>query len=80
MDVPQYKIPSIPLIADNIGNNVGYQDTLDRVATVLQLLTELDLSGGLSPRAESGHYWVLLMLIDSVNYVSDALANKTTNN
>ena len=40
----------------------------------MQLLTELDLSKGLSPRAEDGLYWVQLMLIDSINYVSDALA------
>jgi len=24
-DLPQHKMPSIPLIADSLGNNVGYQ-------------------------------------------------------
>lgn len=72
------KIPAIPLIADSPGNSVGYRDTLDRVAAVLQLLSEINLSEGLSSGAETGHYWVQLMLIDSVKYVSDAL-DKTTN-
>ena len=67
------------LIADDSGNNVGHQDTLDRVAAILQLLTELDLSEEWSPRAKTGHYWILLMLIDSVNYVSDSLGNEITN-
>jgi len=67
------------LIADNVGNNVGYRDTLDRAVSVLQLLTELNLSEDLSPGAENGRYWVQLMLIDSLKYMSDALDNKTTN-
>ncbi len=74
-DTPKHTPPSIPLIADNSDNNVGYRDTLDRVAAVLQLMTEIGLSGEMSARAKSGHYWILLMLIDSVNYVSDALAD-----
>jgi len=74
-DTPKHTPPSIPLIADNSGNNVGYRDTLDRVAAVLQLMTEIDLSEELSAKAKSGHYWILLMLIDSVNHVSDALAD-----
>jgi len=56
-DTLQHNPPPIPLIADESGNNVGYRDTLDRVAAVLQLLNEMDLSEGLSPRAKSGHYW-----------------------
>jgi len=71
---------SNPLIAENLDNNVGFRDTLDRVAAVLQLLTEIDLSEEWSPRAKMGHYWVLLMLIDSVNYVSDALASDMDDN
>ena len=64
-DIPQHKIPTIPLIADSLGNNVGHRDTLNRVATVIQLLTELNLSEELSPETENGLYWVQLMLIDS---------------
>jgi len=79
-DSPKYIPPSIPLIADDSGNNIGYRDTLDRVVAVLQLLSEMDLSEGLSPRAKSGHYWILLMLIDSVKYVSDALIDETSDN
>ncbi|PCJ86602.1 MAG: hypothetical protein COA54_07730 [Thiotrichaceae bacterium] len=72
-DISKHKSP---LIADDSGNNVCYQDTLDRVAAILQLLTELDSSEEWSPKAKTGHYWVLLILIDSVNFVSDALANE----
>ncbi len=68
-----HKIPPIPLIADNTSNNVGYRDTLDRVVDVMKLLTELDLSRGLSPGAENGLFWVQLMLIDSLRYVSKEL-------
>jgi hypothetical protein len=45
---------------------------------VLKLLAELDLSEGLSPGAENGLYWVQLMLVESVSYVSSALENNTT--
>ena len=76
-DTAKHETPPIPLVESNPTNNVGYQDTLDRIAAVLHLLTELDLSEGLSSKAENGRYWVHLMLIDSINYVSDALANKT---
>ncbi len=75
-DVSHPQIPSNPLIAVSIGNNVGHRDTLNRVATVLELLTEVNLSDELSSGAENGLYWVQLMLIDSVRYVSDALDNK----
>jgi len=75
--IPKCQIPSNPLVADNLGNNVGYRDTLDRVVAVLQLLAVLNLSEDLSPEAENGLYWVQLMLIDSVSYVSDALDNET---
>lgn len=67
------KVPTNPIISINSENNVGYRDTLDRAADILRLLTELDLSSGLSPGAENGLFWVQLMLIDSLNYVSGAL-------
>ena len=75
-DDDQPRPPVIPLIAESSGNNVGYQDTLNRVAAVLQLLTEIDLSEEWSPKARTGHYWILLMLIDSVNHVSASLADE----
>ena len=74
------KIPPIPLIADDLANNIGYRDTLDRVVSVMQLLTELDLSRGLSPKAENGLYWIQLMLIDSLSYVSDELESNEQKN
>ena len=79
-EIPQKTPPSSPLIADHPGNNVGYRDTLDRVASILQLLTELDMSEGFSLKARTGHYWILLILIDSVNYVSDALSDEEKRN
>ena len=67
------KIPPNPMISHNTINNVGYRDTLNRVTDVLNLLTELDLSKGLSDETENGIFWVQLMVIDSVKYVSRAL-------
>lgn len=77
--IPKQQIPPNPIIAANSANNVGYRDTLDRVAAVLQLLTELHATEGLSPKAETGHYWIQLMLIDAVKYVSEALGDTTGN-
>ncbi len=62
-----------PLIAEDSGNNVCHQDTLHRVEDILQLLTELDLSEGCSAKARTGHYWIMLMVIDAVRHVSDEL-------
>ena len=67
------EIPPIPLISDNTPNNTGYRDTLDRVVSVMQFLTEMDLSKGLSPNAENGLFWVNTMLIDSLRYLSKEL-------
>lgn len=78
-DNPESKIPANPLIAESSGKNVGYRDTLDRVAAILQLLTEMNLTEGLSTGAETGRYWIQLMLIDSVKYVSAGLDSKTGN-
>ncbi len=50
-----------------------HRDTLDRVADVIELLEQLDLSDGLSPRARAGLYWIHHMLADAVKYVSDGL-------
>ena len=66
-------IPPIPLISLHSGRQVGHRDTLERVASVLELLTELDYGKGLSPNAETGLYWVHMMLIESLNHVSRAL-------
>ena len=69
----RHSIPAIPLISDSQIRNVGYRDTLDRVVDVLKLLSDLDLSDGLSPKAENGLYWIHLTLIESLAYVSRAL-------
>ena len=49
------------------------RDTLDRVAHVIELLKELDLSEGLTPSARAGLYWIHCMLADTVKHVSDGL-------
>lgn len=67
------KLPANPLVENCSGNIVGYRDTLDRVVAVLQLLNEMNLTEGLSSSAESGRYWIQLMLIDAVKCVSDGL-------
>lgn len=72
---PRHKIPPNPLVTNCPKNSVGHRDTLDRVAAVLLMLTEMNLAEGLSPNAETGRYWVQLMLIDAVKYVSDGLGD-----
>lgn len=72
-NVPTNSIPAIPLVSDSPVRNVGCRDTLDRVVDVLKLLSDLDLSDGLSPRAENGLYWIHLTLIESLGYVSRTL-------
>ena len=53
---PKCSILAIPLISDSQIRNVGCRDTLDRVVDILKLLSDLNLSDGLSPRAENGLY------------------------
>lgn len=50
-----------------------HRDTLDRVADVLELLEQLDLSDGLTPRARAGLHWIHHMLVDATKHVSDGL-------
>ena len=57
-----------PIISDD-----SPRDTLDRVAHVIELLKELDLSEGLTPSARAGLYWIHCMLADTVKHVSDGL-------
>lgn len=49
------------------------RDTLDRVAHVIELLKELDLSEGLTPSARAGLYWIHCIVADTVKHVSDEL-------
>ena len=60
--------PIHPIISDD-----SHRDTLDRVAHVIELLKELDLSDGLTPSARAGLYWIHRMLADTVKHVSDGL-------
>jgi hypothetical protein len=60
--------PVHPIISDD-----SHRDTLDRVAHVIELLKELDLSEGLTPSARAGLYWIHCMLADTVKHVSDGL-------
>ena len=60
--------PVHPIISDD-----SHRDTLDRVAHVIELLKELDLSEGLTPSARAGLYWIHRMLADTVKHVSDGL-------
>jgi hypothetical protein len=61
-------LPSHPIVSETF-----HRDTLDRVAHVIALLEQLDLSDGLTPAARSGLYWIHSMLADAVKHVSDAL-------
>ena len=70
-------VPPIPLIGHQSNRQVGYRDTLERVVCVIELLAEMDYGTGLSPKAETGLYWVQMMLIESLNYVSQALETET---
>ena len=60
--------PRHPIISDTL-----HRDTLDRVADIIELLEELDLSGGLTPNARAGLYWIHRMLADTIKHVSNAL-------
>ncbi len=60
--------PRHPIISETF-----HRDTLDRVAQVIALLEQLDLSDGLTPSARTGLYWIHSMLADAVKHVSDAL-------
>ena len=50
-----------------------HRDTLNRVADVIKLLEQLDLSDGLTPSARAGLYWIHHMLADAIRHVSDGL-------
>lgn len=62
-------LPRHPIV-----NERFHRDTLNRVAHVIELLEELDLSHGITPGARAGLYWIHSMLADTVKHVSDALA------
>ncbi len=68
-------LPASRIICDSENKVISHCDTLDRIASIMALLQELNLSEGLSPGAETGLYLVQSTLIDSVQYVSDALQN-----
>lgn len=57
-----------PIISANL-----HRDTLDRVADVIELLEQLDLSDGLTPSARAGLHWIHHMLVDATKHVSDGL-------
>jgi hypothetical protein len=61
-------LPRHPIVSETF-----HRDTLDRVAQVIALLEQLDLSDGLTPSARTGLYWIHAMLGDAVKHVSDAL-------
>jgi hypothetical protein len=61
-------IPGHPIISETL-----HRDTLDRVAHVIELLEQLDLTEGLTPRARTGLYWIHSMLADAIKHVSDAM-------
>ncbi len=61
-------LPRHPIVSETF-----HRDTLDRVAQVIALLEQMDLSDGLTPSARTGLYWIHSMLGDAVKHVSDAL-------
>ncbi len=74
----QASMPTHPIISDD-EPPIGQQDTLHRVASIVALLKALDFSAPLSPAAESGLYWVLNMLEDTLTQVSDSLQVSDSN-
>lgn len=68
------KRPAHPIISDSPVKPVAQQDTLDRVASILALLQELQFSDGISANADAGLYWILAMLESTVKHISDSLA------
>ena len=64
-------IPNHPFISESM-----HRDTLDRVADVIELLEQLDLSEPMTPSARNGLYWIHRMLADAVKHVSDGLGVK----
>lgn len=66
--------PRHPIISDTL-----HRDTLDRVADIIELLEQLDLTEGLTPNACVGLYWIHSMLADAVKHVSDGLKKQTGN-
>jgi hypothetical protein len=60
--------PNHPIISDTM-----HRDTLDRVAHLIELLEQMDLSDGMTPGAQTGLYWVHRMIIDAVRHVSNDL-------
>ena len=64
-------IPDHPIISIDL-----HRDTLDRVAHVIDMLQQLDLSEGLTPSARAGLYWINHMLADTVKHVSNHLHDK----
>ena len=61
--------PDHPIISASL-----HRDTLNRVADVLELLGQLDLSDGLTPSARAGLHWIHYMLVDATKHVSDGLS------
>ncbi len=71
-NTPQSSISSNsqhPIVQDE-----NHRDSLNRVVQVLALLQHLDLQAGLSSEADAGWFWVTKMLRDSIQHVSDSLA------
>jgi len=68
---PANPTPNHPFISDSL-----HRDTLDRVACVIELLEQLDLSEGMTPGARAGLHWIHRMLVDAVKHVSDGLRVK----
>jgi hypothetical protein len=65
---PKSDIYDYPIISGTL-----HRDTLNRVADVIKLLEQLDLSDGLTPSARAGLYWIHHLLADAIKHVSDGL-------
>jgi hypothetical protein len=68
------KLPEHPIISDCSVKSVAQRDTLDRVVSIIALLQELELSDGISVKAENGLYWILATLKTTIQHVSETLA------
>lgn len=67
------KPPKSGIYNYSIINGTLHRDTLNRVADVIKLLEQLDLSEGMNPSARAGLYWIHHMLADAIKHVSDGL-------
>ena len=64
-------MPRHPIISQTLN-----RDTLDRVTDIIELLEQMNLQDGMTPKARTGLYWIHCMLVDAVKHVNDGLRDQ----